>query len=385
MGIITFYYKSFNCGGLLQAYALVQALNGLGVCAEQISYDRLWDTKKARLRRALSKRPSAAAKKCVYVLKTRLSRRLVRKKNRELEPLFEQRVRACAAFASGIPHSEQVYNRENLRECADAYDAFIAGSDQIWNPDFLQPAYLLDFVPPGKKRIAYAASISKTSLDIETTEKLKNGLAGFDKISVREKQAAGLLKGLAAQPAEWVLDPVLLLKREEWEAVCGETAVKGPYIFCYFLGDDRRLRTLARQAAERRQLPIVTMPFLQNCCSPADENFGDVRLFDAGPGQFLTLIRDAAYVLTDSFHGTVFAEIFGTRYAVFERLGERGMGSRIESLGEILHAEEHFIREPGKITLEELERRMDAPSGVQTGILEDMRRRSILFLKQGLA
>ena len=383
IGVITLYYRSFNCGGLLQAYALIQVLKGLGAEAEQISYDRIWDSREARYRRALAMPPGKILKKCLQKSGRRIKKRLLRKKNEGLETFFQQRVSAAEAFAAQIPHSKQVYNRETIGACGDKYDLFIAGSDQIWNPDLLQPAFLLDFVPKDKKKIAYGASISQFSLKRDAQAALKKGLSSFDGISVREKQAQNLLGGLTNQKIELVLDPTLLLPKEEWEKLCEKPAVKGPYMLCYFLGTDRRLRNLARETAKRLGLPIVTLPFLQNCYCSCDVNFGDIRLYNAGPEGFLSLIRYADCMLTDSFHGAVFAELFGARYLVFGRKGEKGMGSRLESLTQLFHSEQRYIPKLGEMTAQEAVLRLDERSVGRSGDgLEKMRQQSIAYLKR---
>lgn len=385
VGVITLYYRSFNCGGLLQAYALIKVLQELGADAEQISYDRIWDSRQNRYKRAMAMPLKKIFRKCVQKAGHKIKKQFLRRKNKDLEEDFRKRIRAAEDFAEKIPHSKRVYNRENIGRCVKDYDLFIAGSDQIWNPDLLQPAFLLDFVPEGKKKIAYGASISQFTLKKDDQDILRRGLASFDGVSVREKQALQLLCSLTAHTVEWVLDPTLLLPRKHWETFCQKPVINGSYILCYFLGADKRLRSLAKQVSEHFELPVITMPFLQNRYSRCDVGFGDIRLYDAGPEEFLSLIRYADYVLTDSFHGAVFAEVFDIRYAVFDRRGESGMSSRIESLVQLLDSEQRFIRNPGKISAEELETRLNEKKVERDmGCFENMRRQSMMYLERYL-
>ena len=384
IGILTFYHNASNYGGLLQAYALTEIIREMGADVRQISYDRFWDTIWRRLGRASRMSPEKIVRKSMFIIKTRAWRCLSKRQNEALAEEFKARAQAMHRFEERIPHSEQVYNRSNIGECGDLYDIFVVGSDQVWNPAFLEPAFLLDFVPEGKKKIAYAASMSSLSPDRETRVAMEKNLASFDGISVREKYTADLLRKLSGQPVEWLLDPTLLPDAGKWEALSAPRIQEGEYIFCYFLGESERMRLLAGELAVRGKLRIVTLPHIQNHYVPADRNFGDIRLYDVGVEEFLSLIRYAAGVVTDSFHGAVFSEIFRTPYAVFAREGESGMDLRLESLTELFHSDERFIRRPETATAEELEAILRKKTEPDWITLNERREASLHYLRRHL-
>ena len=111
--------------------------------------------------------------------------------------ISERRDRAFSEFnLKKIPHSEQVYNKETLAQTPATYDAFITGSDQVWNFWGDTSSYLLDFVPSDKIKLSYAASIARDSLTEEQREIFRKSLKDYKAISVREKSAERLLEGL---------------------------------------------------------------------------------------------------------------------------------------------------------------------------------------------
>lgn len=367
IGIITHYYKSVNYGGNLQAYALCHVLRDMGYQAEQICYDAILDPKK-RL---------AGRLKGDYVQK-RLSLAI----NRKLFSQFREQRAALLAFnRQDIPHSEQVYTKETIRECS-CYDAYITGSDQVWNLDWYKPVYFLNFVPPDKPRIAYAASMGHKTLTAEQTGLFREFLPSFSAISVREKDAVDLLAPLAKVPVEWCLDPVLLLGREEWDGICGERLIQEPYLFCYFLGRARPRRAL--EFAKKYGLRIVAMPYLSETTLHHMRRFEDTRLSGVSPQGFLSLIKHAEYVFTDSFHATVFSELYRTPYAVFRRDGTDSMSSRIYSVTSIFESGERFCDTEEKESIAYIESLPPMEGDRKFPRLESLRESSRRFLRDSL-
>ena len=173
IAIITHYYRSTNYGGNLQAYALCKFLNDNGYETEQISYCR-GETKNTIKRIALRtiKEPIKVllnAKNNIFEVGLVLRRnKAVRKFNKEL-----------------IPHSRE-YTDTTIQESVRNYDVFITGSDQVWHPNAVTPAYRLDFVPKTKTKMSYAASIAMDSLEDKEIKVLANSLSTYTAISLRE-------------------------------------------------------------------------------------------------------------------------------------------------------------------------------------------------------
>lgn len=339
IGITTHYYNSNNYGGNLQAYALCKVLQNNGIDAEQICFSR--QPKKTSLRQTLKNDGVLVfTKKAVKKLFDKIKK--LAPKNKKVLAQLEKRKQNFLKFNQSIPHSQKVYNQNDVASANDVYDLFITGSDQVWHPSAINQAYSLEFVKE-KPKISYAASISKSSLTDNQKEYFKNFLKDYKAVSVREQNAVDILKDLSPVSVDWVLDPTMLLPADDWQQILQECDVKGEYLFCYFLGDDKNQRKRAKEYAKQNGLKIVDIPHLQGRYEKADKNFADISIQDASPEQFLWLIKNAKCVFTDSFHSTVFSLIFKKQFYVFERAGYKGMGGRIVSLLSLFDLNDRFV------------------------------------------
>ena len=199
---------------------------------------------------------------------------------------------------------------------------------------FVPPAYFLDFDHSGKRKISYAASIGKKELMNAEKEFFKNYLAEYESIAVRENSAAELLAPLVKKPVEVVLDPTLLLDREDFDTLKQSSKYQKPYIFVHVIGKDARLRRIVAILSEQTGLPIV-----QNRMK---KQFPDElgRFSDAGPEEFIGLIEGAQLVITNSFHATVFAVIYEKNFIT---IPHELYPERMENLLKELSMENHLI------------------------------------------
>ena len=333
IGILTYYYGNYNYGGLLQAYALTEYLLSNGYDAEQICFippkkDNGNVDFKTRLRWKLS------------ALKGKALRLFTKIRYKNILRSIEERNRAFLNFTEIIKHSDKVYDRNTLSETNGIYDIFIAGRDQIWNLLWYSPEYFLSFVDEGKTKVSYAASLPQRELTPEQEKIVKRHLSDFTAVSVRESQAVDLLKTIDI-PSSLTIDPTLLLTRDAWDKVCTERKVKDRYVFCYFLTNNDVERNAAKEFAEKKNLKIVTLPHLTGMVWE-DLEFGDIQLYDISPFDFISLIKHAEYVITDSFHAAVFSNIYEKQYFVFGRKGGEYMNSRITSLLFLFDAGKRF-------------------------------------------
>lgn len=387
IGIITLYYKSINMGANLQSYALVKTLEKLNYQAEQISYRYTGHKAQneslsfvAKIRLKLAEGIVSFLKfVCVYVKGQ--FKNILFKLCKNIKKSHQD---AVEEFNNSILHSEKIYDKQNIFECVKDYDVFITGSDQVWNLDWYQPAFFLEFVSRDKIKISYAASVGMSRLDNEQKEIFKNSLKDFHAVSVREANAVEMLKDLSPVTPQYVLDPTLLLSAEEWDLVCAPKIFTERYVFCYFLGEDTKERKVAKKYARKRGLKIVTLPHLNNSFVFSDVKFGDIRLFDVSPEKFLSLIKYAEYVFTDSFHATVFSALYHKEYFVFQRSGRKGMSSRIYSLTKLFESENHFCDVKEKATLAYIEKLPKLDYTHLQKEYEEMRNKSLAFLKENL-
>ena len=322
------FYNSTNYGGILQAYALTNYLNRCGYDAEQICYN-MWSAYNLnrRLKRIIKK---------IYLIITDL-----RAFNTNINILKRNRIIKNNALKL-VRHSSKVYSEGNIYKCLNNYSKFITGSDQVWHGEW--PAFFLNFVTGSKKKIAYAISTGKSSFTYSELKKIKEYSQDFTAISVRESDVLDTFKkNLNNEQIELTLDPTLLLSYNDWDAVTSSRKVDCKYLFCYYLGSDIRLRNIAKQYAKVNNLLIVTIPHMQQHIEPSDVGFGDLQVFDASPQDFLSYIKFADAVFTDSFHASVFSNIFKVQYYVFSRAGHQEMDNRIKTLTNMLNSSSHFI------------------------------------------
>ncbi len=384
VGIITHYYKSKNYGGNLQAYALCQVLLKCGYDVEQISIPRVLDVHEKRsIKRLLKKGPFFFAKICFRKAFGVLKSYAIKWENRKNQ-IDTRREKAFWTFnQEKIPHSSKVYNANTIIDCIVNYDAFVTGSDQVWNFYGETPIYFLDFVPSEKIKISYAASIARDSLTERQKEKVRKSLRDYKAVSVRERSAVKLLQGLSTIAPQVVLDPTLLLTKEDWNKVCEDYKLKEDYVFCYFLGDNKKERKLAKKFARLHNLKLVALPHT-NGIKLMDKKFGDEQLYDVSPERFLSLVKHAKYIFTDSFHAVVFSNIYQKQYFVFNRSKHAEMSSRIVDITQLFHQAERFCNGKERESITYVESLPDIDYTRENKEFEELKEKSIAFLKENL-
>lgn len=387
IGILTHYYQSVNYGGNLQAYALCRVLQELGHDARQVQISMAEDCQNLfvssgnRWVKKLKKTVKTALKAAKYALLPgcRAAYRKERQRLQRLQKVFHRFNRELT------PHSEAVYTDLTVRKAVPEYDMFITGSDQVWNPVWYFPPYFLDFVPASVPKLAYAASIGHTQLPEKVRTVYRGHLKDFIGVSVREQDAVALLDGVAPGDVECVLDPTLLLDREQWHQVAQPPAMDKPYVFCYFLGDGLAERQVAAAYAKARGLQLVTIPNATGLVHKNDTDFGDVRLEDPSVEAFLGLIEEAEYVFTDSFHASVFSLICQRQFAVFPRQGQAQMGSRVYHLLQVFDAQQRFCDTEEKMHLDYVQKMPEMPYTCVPEQFAKAKEASMAFLKENLS
>ena len=166
----------------------------------------------------------------------------------------------------------------------------------------------------------------------------------FQAISVREKVSVGLLEGIGVENAVHVCDPTLLLTKEEWSAVAEPVkGIQEKYIFVYLLGKDIEHRNSIEKLASKNSLKVVTIPHANDNYDDVDDNFGDYREMDASPENGIWLIKNAEYVITDSFHATVFSVIFSKKFLVAKRYWIQDINVRMTDFLETIGEQDKFV------------------------------------------
>ena len=290
-GLITFHF-AHHYGAQLQALATMKAIQGLGHECQIIDY-RLPHT--TRTNQIFKK--SRAVRDMASDAHTALHYAAFQRRFQRFEDFVAQEMEL----------SPQRYTSfAQLREGPPAYDVYVSGSDQIWNPYIFQdkqfdPAFLLDFVKEGR-RIAYAPSLGVPQLPEDKAAELKRFLEPFSALSVREKRGQVLVREAAGRQAKVVLDPTLLLNGDDWGKLAAPPQHQGPYILCYFVSDPGEAAPYALALSKRTGWPIVQLAGARRKIEGARE-----MVFDAGPREFLGLFQHASAVVTNSFHGAAFS------------------------------------------------------------------------------
>lgn len=380
IGIVSHYYQSLNYGGNLQAYALCKVLEKYHVEPEQICLpDRNvklpWEqsfgsfSKKQLVGKALRR-----MKRTVRKTATRVFLKGLRQKRRAAFQNFNENI---------IPHSTAVYSNETVHTADGCYDAFITGSDQVWNLEWYNPAYFLTFVTQ-KPKFSYAASLSLRELTDRERELLQDHLKDYIGISVRERRTTQMLQSALSRPVQWVLDPTLLLSDAQWDEVCSPRLIEEPYLFCFFLGKAKKARNLAKKLAKQRNLKIVTIPHLYGEFEFRDCCFGHIRLEAPAPEAFISLIKHADCVLTDSFHATAFSEIYHREFFVLPRHGGKGKDDRIYSITGLMGHEERYCDTAEKQKISYLRNCPKLDYAETSAAFENMKHSSKQYIEQCL-
>lgn len=219
-------------------------------------------------------------------------------------------------------------------------DVFITGSDQIWNTEHnYLPFMFLDFARD-VKRVAYASSIGTNNIPEKYRDKVKNHLAKFSKIGVREKTAVKIISELLDRnDITQVADPTFLLTPKDWEDVSQEAffekEMPSKYILCYFIGNRPEYAEYLKKIKHTYGVDNVLL-------IPSKEtpniHLNDVTIYnDAGPCEFVRLIKDASVVCTDSFHATALSMNFSKNFVVFKRFADSDTSSQNSRIYDLLN------------------------------------------------
>ena len=310
IGILTM-HKVLNYGSALQAYALQQYLSSAGNDAELIDY--IFPNGKR-------KSPDNVRGAIINCIANVLVHFPIKRKKRRFAAFYDSYFNCTR---------EQFNSPEELMYFKLNYDILITGSDQVWNPKHIKDdlSFFLPFADEKTPKYAYASSFSTATIPETLSETFRNNLMRYDRISVREKSGLEIVKKLTGEEAVLVCDPTLLLTKEEWSAMADKADSKfrfpkGKYILVYLLryayDPYPTVTDIINKVQKELKLPIVVLdPSLSE-----SKFMNSTYVRDAGPLEFLKLIRDAAFVVTSSFHGTAFSLNFEVPF--FSIVKERG-------------------------------------------------------------
>jgi hypothetical protein len=298
-------HQVYNHGASLQEYALLAYLESIGHTASAIYYKpdylsqhfNLWCISNPQWE-------SNIILKVVYLL-LKLPGRFISLKRKMNFDVFEKKY---------IKTAHHLYkSNDELKEKLPEADAYICGSDQIWNsffPNGTDPAFYLDFVPDNKLKIAYAPSFATDEISQEVKAFVKEKVDRIDYVSVRETSGVIILSELGIDNVTQVLDPVFLLSADHWESEFVQD-INESFVFIYDFDGNPLVEKLAKLIAKERKLKIFTVN--QNI-KYAHKNF-----YLEGPRKFISLMFNAKFIITNSFHSVAFSLIFQKQFVVVNR------------------------------------------------------------------
>lgn len=355
IGIITC-GKEPNYGACLQALATQYKVSELGYDAELMNYSFMDEKNYSPLHQKHLR--SFVASTLFYHLRKSL--------HSAFQEFREKNMRYTAA---------QFVTPEDFKRVCDDYDAFLIGSDQVWNPELGIDTNitLLRFYEDGPRRLSYASSFGVSTLPKDLRGDYREALRKFDYISTREVSGKELVHSLTDKDSVVSLDPTMLLTASEWEQYEEDVDVKGPYVLIYDMRHSPMVMDAAKKLAEKKGCQVLALSRIR-----ISDN--KIRtLYGISPGQFLALIKNAEAIVTDSFHGTIFSIIYEKEfYSYCSRKGMK-IGSRITNILSSLNLDQRLIHDGSELDLSDI----DYDEIRQR--VENMRSASLGYLKKILA
>ena len=330
IGIITF-HASYNCGSMLQAYALQRFLEKNGYCPEIVDFS---SEGQRRLYSMYSKK---------ITVKNMVRNAIFWSHRKRIENNYK-----CYENFKQQYFNLTSYNAAHQSQIVDNYVAVVAGADQIWNITIADydDAYFLPWVIKSK-RIAYAPSFGAKNISEHTddVEKYKRFLNEFDYLSIRENNGKQWIYDLIGKDVPVVLDPTLIIEPEDYDKITS-CSLKLPekYIFYYSPTYSVKHNLLVRKISKKYGLPVIG--FNSKSFYLRGMNFQNIILPDfEDPTAYLQLMKNATMVITTSFHGSIFSTVFNRNFWVIKNGGMYGKDDRVLTLLRTMGLEARFISE----------------------------------------
>lgn len=368
----TLFHHNYNYGGILQAYALQNAIEKIGFESYVVDYND-----KVCINPIYPTLLSRLSQYSVTEILSKVKEILLSKTHKGLNHKLKKRISLFDSFISKNIKTTETVDDCNFKSISDRFDAFVCGSDQVWNPNAVKKLYLLSLPINSKAiKISYAASISRNALSNNEMRIMLPAIAQFDAVSVREQTGAQILKKCGVANVKTVLDPTMLLSKYDWSIVTANRLIDNPYILVYSFSDCPFKEDLVVYY-KTQGIEVYYIPFAKQEYNSFDGKTQMKPIFDVGPAEFLSLIKYADFVYTDSFHGSVFSILFERDFAVYERDG-KGKTSKNSRMYDLLSS----FRLSNRLIKTEFEEIASTPINYAeiNAILEAMRKDSCQWL-----
>ncbi len=350
VGIITIVNVN-NYGAELQAFATFRKLQLMGYNAEIINYLYYKDWRYIDSKMSRSFNSMSIKGKIIYFAKYRVASFVLNK----ILPLIckdvKQRIANFNSFHQHNTRFSKLYkSMKDLYTDTPIYDVYMVGSDQVWNPNAsssIEP-YFLTFAPHSALTVSYASSFGVSKIENNSiANRIKLGLSSIKTISVRESSGVNLVKELTGRTAQLVCDPTLLLNKSEWTMFMKPVSnMPQRYVLIYQLSESDAIVKLATRIGKQEQIPVYRI------CKRAfkvKKDKGVVNILNAGPSEFLSLITNASFIITNSFHGTAFSINFDVPFYTVVSAKKKN-NNRMESLLDYVGLGKRIVKDDVDIT-----------------------------------
>jgi hypothetical protein len=320
----------YNHGASLQAYALMKYLRNCGNEVNIIDYKPNYlDNHYKLLSIGNPKWEKNIITKTIY-LTIKLPKRLLSMKRKVAFDTFTSKYLSIT--------KERYTSNDDLKKNVPKAEAYICGSDQIWNTlhqNGKDPAFYLDFVPDEKIKASYAASFATDTISEVIKPDLEKRIKRLDAVSVREKSGVSILKELNINNSVNVVDPVFLLDKQEWDEL-GNEEFKGEYVLIYDFDNSQLIKEIALKLKKLKGYKIFSI-------NPGRLGYADRYFKYVGPETFVSLVKNATYVISNSFHAAVFSIIYEKNFVIVNR--NEPINTRMRDLLDDLFLSERLINQ----------------------------------------
>lgn len=378
LAIVTY---TINYGTFLQAFATQEAVRKLGYDTEIINIDSvIRDVSKSRKKYFVKQIFNFAELKSY---KSTIAAIINRKLDKVYNNYYTQREKKFLEFQKKyFEKGKRCDSWNGLAEHCKNFSSVLVGSDQLWRPaNIAGNFYTLNFVPEEINKVAYATSFGLKEVRKDQKEDVANFLKRIQHLSCREESGVEIIKSLTGREAKLVCDPTILLTKEKWQEFLNKNPkVEGKYILAYLLSDNKEHRDFLKKLSQKTKCKIVGVLHGAGYIK-GDEKNVDEAPSDIGPFDFLNLIKNAAFVCTDSFHGCVFSVLFEKDFYAFKRFSDKdkmSTNTRVVNLLKKFDLIGRLVENYDKIDLTQID------YTVVNKKVENFREYSIKYLKEAL-
>lgn len=350
VGLITM-HRVNNYGSVLQTYATIKLISELGYSCTLIDYifpdyihlkDAVGfeDPKNIEQSKGIKNSIKAFLKKIhlfPWIRKIKIDFLIFIYRHKPMEILNNEDFSSFRNKYIAPYITKRIYKRRDILRTPPLFDIYVTGSDQTWNSIYIGSDYsfLLDFAPNDRRKIAFSASFGSSSILPQYAENYRKLLKRYEAISTREASGCKIIRELTGQKSTFVLDPTLLLNKQEWLNLADYSRVpKSKFIFCYIVdyifSPFPILYQFLRQLNKDSEYKVVIWCDPKYCKDMTEHGY--VFLEGMRPEDFLAMYDKADYIVTSSFHGTAFAINFNKDFSVILNPNRSESDSRIAEL-----------------------------------------------------